>query len=68
MAENLPTRKPIAFEKDITIVTVGDYKNPYDCVACCGTHPNSSGEVGLIKIYKIEANKGMTKFVTNFMH
>ena len=37
----------------------GDKDAPKDCVACCGTHPATSSEVGLIKIYKVEKNKGM---------
>ncbi len=58
-AENLPLRKALALEKDITIVCVGSVENPADCVACCGTHPATAGQVGLIKIFKIESNKGM---------
>ena len=58
-AENLPLRKALALEKDITIVCVGDTENPADCVACCGTHPSAAGQVGLIKIFKVESNKGM---------
>ena len=58
-AENLPLRKALAIEEDITIVCVGDINNPSDCVACCGTHPATSGQVGLLKIYKVEKNKGM---------
>lgn len=30
-----------------------------DCVACCGTHPSTAAQVGMIKIYKVESNKGM---------
>lgn len=58
-AENLPLRKALAIEEDITIVCVGSVDNPSDCVACCGTHPSTAGQVGLIKIYKVESNKGM---------
>ena len=58
-AENLPLRKALTLEKDISIVCVGSVDNPADCVACCGTHPATAGQVGLIKIYKIESNKGM---------
>ena len=58
-AENLPLRKALAIEKDITIVCVGDTENPSDCVACCGTHPASAGQVGMVKIFKVEPNKGM---------
>lgn len=58
-AENLPLRKKLSLEKDITIVCVGAVENPSDCVACCGTHPATAGQVGLIKLYKVESNKGM---------
>jgi len=58
-AELLPLRKPLALDENITIVCVGSIENPSDCVACCGTHPKSAGEVGLIKILKIENHKGM---------
>lgn len=58
-AQNLPLRKALALEKDITIVCVGSVENPSDCVACCGTHPAAAGQVGLIKIFKVEPNKGM---------
>ena len=58
-AENLPLRKALAFDEDITIVCVGDVTHPADCVACCGTHPATAGQVGLIKLYKVEVNKGM---------
>ena len=60
-AEKLPLRKALAFDEDISIITVGDPEAPYDCVACCGTHPSSAGQVGMIKIYKIEPNKGMSR-------
>lgn len=58
-AEKLPLRKPLAFDENISVVTVGDLQNPDDCVACCGTHPSTTGQVGLIKIYKVEKYKGM---------
>lgn len=60
-AEKMPLRKELAFDEDISIVTVGGLPEPYDCVACCGTHPSSAGQVGMIKIYKIEPNKGMSR-------
>ena len=56
-AENLPLRKKLAIEEDISIVCVGDENDPSDCVACCGTHPSTSGQVGLVKLYKVEKNK-----------
>lgn len=58
-AKDLPLRKPLNIEKDITIVSVGTTTKPADCVACCGTHPNLTGQVGMMKIYKVEPNKGM---------
>lgn len=58
-AEKMPLRKALNLEKDITIVTIGDISNPADSVACCGTHPSTAGQVGMVKIYKIEPNKGM---------
>lgn len=58
-AARLPLRKAPPVAKDISVVTVGDPAGPADCCACCGTHPSSTGQVGLIKIYKIEKNKDM---------
>ena len=60
-AEKLPLRKHLTFDEDISVITVGDPSDPDDCVNCCGTHPSSAGQVGLIKIYKIEPNKGMSR-------
>lgn len=58
-AEKMPLRKALAFDEDISIVLVGSMENPVDCVACCGTHPTTTGQVGLIKVYKVEVNKKM---------
>ena len=58
-AEKMPLRKALAIDEEISIVCVGDIKNASDCVACCGTHPSSAGQVGLIKLYKVEHYKGM---------
>lgn len=60
-AEKLPLRKELAIDEDISVVCVGDISNPADCVACCGTHPSTSGQVGLVKIIKLESYKGMTR-------
>lgn len=57
--ENIPVRKKVTFLQDITIVTIGNKDNIIDCVACCGTHPKSTSEIGLIKIYDFEPHKGM---------
>jgi alanyl-tRNA synthetase len=59
--DTLPLRKSLAIDNNIRIVCVGDPNNPADCVACCGTHPAFSGEVGIIKILKLENYKGMTR-------
>lgn len=56
-AEKYPLRKKMTVSSNIRIVQVEDT----DCVACCGTHPHLAGEVGLIKVYKAEKNKGMTR-------
>ncbi len=58
-AERYPMRKKLQLEKDITLVCVGDPENASGRVACCGTHPSSAGQVGVIKIYGYEKNKGM---------
>ena len=62
-AEQLPLRKALAFDEAISIVTIGKPSDPApaDCVACCGTHPSTTGQVGLIKIYKVEKYKDMTR-------
>ena len=61
LESQIKLRKPLAIDKDITIVTVGHTDNPADSVACCGTHPQATGQVGLLKIYKCEKNKYMTR-------
>ena len=65
-AEQLPLRKALAFDEAISIVTIGELSEtsdtePADCVACCGTHPSTTGQVALIKIYKVEKYKDMTR-------
>lgn len=56
-----PMRKPLNIDEDIVLVCVGDESKASGCVACCGTHPHRTGEVGLIKIYRWESYKGMTR-------
>lgn len=56
-AEKLPLRKAIKAEGRIRIVQLGDV----DYSACCGTHVNRTGEVGIIKVLKTEKYKGMTR-------
>ena len=57
----LPVRKKVPHDGKVSVVTVGDLEDPYDCIACCGTHPSRSSEVGLLAIYKREPNKGMNR-------
>jgi len=57
----LPVRKKVPHDGRVSVVTVGDLEDPYDCIACCGTHPARSSEVGLLAIYKREPNKGMNR-------
>ena len=57
----MPVRKAVPHDGKVYVVTVGDLKDPYDCIACCGTHPASSSEVGLLAIYKCDPNKGMNR-------
>ncbi len=60
-SKSMPLRKYVPHDGRISVVIVGDPGEPFDCIACCGTHPSSTGQVGLLSIYKIEANKGMTR-------
>lgn len=57
----LPVRKKVPHDGKVSVVTVGDLEDPYDCIACCGTHPSTSGQVGLVALYKCEPNKGMNR-------
>ena len=57
----MPVRKQVPHDGRVSVVTVGDAGDPYDCIACCGTHPARSSEVGLVSIYKCEPNKGMNR-------
>ncbi len=60
-AAKQPMRKALSIEDDIVLVCVGDESNAAGCVACCGTHPRKTGEVGLIKVYRWENYKGMAR-------
>jgi len=56
-AKKYNLRKEITVDSNIRVVNIENT----DSVACCGTHPSKTGEVGLIKILKIEKNKGMSR-------
>lgn len=58
-AKNEPMRKKLAIDEDITLVGIGRVEYEWGCVACCGTHPKTTGQVGIVKVFKVEANKGM---------
>lgn len=60
-ASAAPARKAINIEGEVSVVTIGDEAAPADCCACCGTHLANAGEVGIIKIYKTQPNKGMNR-------
>ncbi len=52
--KGLPLRKKPKVTENIRIVKIDDF----DYSPCCGTHPNRTGEVGLIKVTKSENYKG----------
>lgn len=58
-AHSQPMRKKLTIKEDITLVGIGSVEYDWGCAACCGTHPSSTAQVGLIKIFKLESNKGM---------
>ena len=61
-----PVRKKIPHDGKVSVVSVGDLNDPYDCIACCGVHPSRSSEVGLVSIYKCESNKGMNRIFFDY--
>jgi alanyl-tRNA synthetase len=62
--KNLPLRKAPPEESRLRIVQVKDF----DCQACCGTHPRTSAEVGVITVTGVERQKGTARisFVCGF--
>lgn len=54
---SLPLRKQPKVDSNIRIVEMGDY----DWVPCGGTHPNFTGEVGIVKIRRWERSKAVTR-------
>ena len=55
--ETLPLRKPPTVAEHIRIVAMGDF----EMVACGGTHPGSTGRIGLIKILNVIPAKGKAR-------
>ncbi len=58
-AAAMPMRKKLSIESDISLVAIGSPMEGWGSVACCGTHPSHTGQVGMLKIFKVESNKGM---------
>lgn len=54
---DLNLRKTCTVEEDIRIVEI----QGIDCIACCGTHVKTTGQIGVLKIIKTEKYKGMTR-------
>lgn len=57
----LPVRKQVPHEGRVSVVTIGTNDDIKDCIACCGTHLSSTGQVGIIKVTKSEPSRGMTR-------
>lgn len=55
--DDLPIRKIPLVTENIRIVQMGEI----DYNACCGTHVDKIGELGLLKLIKIEKQKGNTR-------
>ena len=53
----LPLRKPPAVKEHIRVVLVGDEMSG-ECCACGGTHPSSSGQIGLLRILDVRPSRG----------
>ena len=54
----LPLRKPPTVTEHIRIVAFGDY----EMVACGGTHPSRTGEIGCIRILSVTPARGKARF------
>ena len=55
--KTLPLRKKPTVSENIRIVMTGDV----ECVACCGTHPTSSGQIGLVTILGAHPARGKVR-------
>ncbi len=52
--EELPLRKKPTVSENVRVVGIGGF----EYVACGGTHPRSTGEIGLVKIVDARPNRG----------
>lgn len=55
--ESLPLRKKPTVTEHVRIVAMGDF----EMVACGGTHPSSTGQIGLIKIVSVAPARGKAR-------
>lgn len=55
--KKLPLRKPPTVSEHVRIVAMGDF----EMVACGGTHPSSTGRIGLLKIVSVLPSKGKVR-------
>ncbi|MBR0464400.1 MAG: hypothetical protein IJJ23_08475 [Clostridia bacterium] len=53
----LPLRKAPTVHEHVRIVAIGDF----EMVACGGTHPDSAGQIGLVKIVDTRPSKGKVR-------
>ena len=55
--ESLPLRKAPTVQEHVRIVAMGDF----EMVACGGTHPSSTGRIGMLKILSVIPAKGKAR-------
>lgn len=55
--QTLPLRKPPTVKEHIRVVLIGDAVGG-ECVACGGTHPSSTGQIGMVRILDARPSRG----------